>query len=166
VRDRLIYTLRSLPPWIILGHTLLNWGVVVAYPFPGWEVSGAMMATSYLLIFLLVLTLDACECPRRFHLWTFTYTFLALVWTAVMNALFWPDVVVNNGTQTDAGWVGRFTGNGLRKTSYYGVMSLMAPAMVTAWLDTNHHSCYLVTDFLFKVDMLSGVTDYSVITFG
>jgi hypothetical protein len=35
VRERLMYTFQSLPPWIILGYALLNWGVNLAHPDSG-----------------------------------------------------------------------------------------------------------------------------------
>jgi hypothetical protein len=74
-----------------------------------------------------------------------------------MNTFVWSDTVINNGTE--AGWVGRFTKNGVKNTSCYGIMPLMAPAMVAVWLDKDHDSCYLLTDFLFKVDLLPLVAD-------
>jgi hypothetical protein len=94
------------------------------------------------------------DCSRRFHMLSFSFMFLGMVLATVMNSFFWSDVVIHNGTDTDTGWVGRFTKNGLRSTSYYGIMSLMAPAMVAAWLDKDHNSCYLQTNFLYKVDLV------------
>ena len=47
VRERLMYTLKCLPPWIILGYALLFWGVIVAYPAPGWEISDPIMSTTF-----------------------------------------------------------------------------------------------------------------------
>jgi hypothetical protein len=155
VRKRLMYTLKCLPPRIILGYALLFWGAAVAYPNTGFEVSDPIMSTTFLLIFTWMLTLDACNCSRRCHLFAFTFCFLGLVFGAVMTSFFSPDLVINNGTETGTGWVGRFTKNGVRNTSNCGIMSLMAPAMVAAWLDKDHDSCYLLTDFLYKVDLVA-----------
>jgi hypothetical protein len=60
VRERLMYTLQSLPPWLILGYALLQWGIDVAYPSKGFEITNPISATTVLLTFLMVLTLDAC----------------------------------------------------------------------------------------------------------
>ena len=43
----------------------------------------------------------------------------------------------------------------MMSNSYWGIMGLMAPAMVLAWLDREHASCYLLTDFLFKADLVA-----------
>jgi hypothetical protein len=153
VRERLVYTLKSLPPWIMLGYALLMWGVNLNYSQPGFEMSDKVSASSFLCACILVLTLDACDCTRRFHLYAFTYVFCGVVFATGMASFVWPDVVVHSGTVVGTSVSGRFTKNGLVKMSYYGIMSLMAPAMVAAWLDKHHASCYLLTDFRYKADL-------------
>ena len=131
----------------------------MVFPDPGREISSRVGSTNYLLFNILILTLDACDCSRRFHLFIFTYAFCAMIIGAGLATFVWPDTVILDGTLTDSGWVGRFTKNGLFKTAYFGILSLMAPAMVTAWLDRDHDSCYLLTDFLLKVDLVADEQD-------
>ena len=73
---------------------------------------------------------------------------------AVLASFVWPDLVVHSGQLTDRGWVGSFSKNGLLKSSYWGMLGLITPALVTALRDSDHHSCYLLTDFLFKADLV------------
>ena len=152
VRERLVYTLQSVPPWIILGYALLMWGVNLNYSQPGFETADKVSASTFFCACILVLTLDACDCTRRFHLYIFTFAFVMYLFASGLASFVWPDVVVHGGTVEGTSVSGRFTKNGLVKMSYYGCMSLMAPAMVAAWNDKHHTSCYLLTDFIYKAD--------------
>jgi len=153
-RERLVFTLKSGLPLIILGYALLQWVVDVAYPSVGLEITDRIAATTVLLACVLILTLDACDCSRRFHVTAFTIMFFGTFFKAVLASFVWPDLVVHSGQLTDRGWVGSFSKNGLLKSSYWGMLGLITPALVTALRDSDHHSCYLLTDFLFKADLV------------
>ena len=79
---------------------------------------------------------------------------------AVMSSFFYTDIVIHNGTQTDSGRRGVVTKNQMLKTGYYGMMGLMAPAMVTALKDVSHDSCYLLTSFMLKADLVDTVDGF------
>jgi hypothetical protein len=89
VRARLVYTLQSVPPQIILAWSLLVFGIQVAYPSPGFEWTDPLAGGAFLLFGILALTLDACDCSRRFHVTVFTLMFCGTVFGAVMSSFVW-----------------------------------------------------------------------------
>jgi hypothetical protein len=151
----MVYTLKCLPPWIILGYALLLWGVNVTYPNPGKERTDPVAATTFLIGNIFFLTLDACDSPRRFQLVAFTLMFMSLVFAAAMASFVWRDVVILDGTETDAGWAGRLTKNGLQRISYAGMLSMTTSALVVSLFDRDHGQCYFLTDFMFKSDLFA-----------
>jgi hypothetical protein len=123
----------------------------MAYANPGKEIADRVGASTFLLAFVAILTLDACNCSRRFHQCAFTSMFVSLV-AAFLSALFlWSDVIIHHGTESG---IGTFSKNRFQKTALSGMLGLMAPAMAAAWMDKDHHSCYLLSDILYKADLV------------
>merc|ERR1711865_262847 len=120
----------------------------------GYALSDMITATTYLCLCLIVLTLDSCECSKRFHRWAFTAVFLGLCGGCYLASFVWTDSIIAHGTDSPSGIVGRFTKLGMRRTIFVGMIGLMLPAMITAWRDSEHQKCYLLRDFKFKADLV------------
>jgi hypothetical protein len=135
-QERMAYTVKCVPPWIIFFYALCFAVVDVAFPGTGFEIVNIFTDFTLLIGFLFMISLDACDCPRRTQLLAFTIMFIAMVVGTALASLVWPDQIILHGTQhaSGTGWVGQFTKNGMVKTAFYGMMSLLAPGMVTSRL--------------------------------